>query len=242
MAGNSSGSTNDDGSVDSTVTVNATAGFSIIEWTGTAANGTIGHGLGVQPSLFIIKNTATTNSWLVGSTLYAATSYLSINNTDALATGDAAVFNSTHPTSSVINLGSNVGTNGASGTGNMICYAFAEIPGYSSISSYTGNGSTDGPFVYTGFRPAFVMLKRVDSADNWVIVDSARNPFNVANLRLFADTNNADTTSTTHDFLSNGFKLRASDGGVNASGGTFIYMAFAEHPFGGDGVAPATAR
>ena len=244
-AANGSGSSNTDGSINTTATsVNATAGFSIIEWSGTGANGTIGHGLGVQPSLYILKNTATTNSWIIGSTLYAATSYLSFN-TDALATGDAAVFNSTHPTSSVINLGSNVGTNGASGTGNMICYAFAEIPGYSSIGVYTGNGSTDGSFVYTGFKPAFVILKRTNATQEWQMYDTERDPFNVSNHRLQPNSSAAESILTSDnnlDFLSNGFKLRQANGGMNASGAPYIYMAFAENPFGGDGVAPATAR
>ena len=151
---NGAGSSNTDGSITSTVSANTTSGFSIIRWSGTLANGTIGHGLGIQPSLYIVKNTATTRNWLVGSTLYSNTLYLLLNTTDALNTS-AAVWNSAYPTSSVINLGSNVTSNG-SGTNNMICYAFAEIPGFSSIGSYTGNGSTDGPFVYTGFKPAFV--------------------------------------------------------------------------------------
>ena len=233
---NGSGSSNEDGSINTTATsANTTAGFSIIEWTGTAANGTIGHGLGVQPSLYILKNTATTNSWLVGSTVYAATAYLSIGNTDALATGDTAVFNSTHPTSSVINLGSNVGTNGASGTGNMICYAFAEVEGFSKISSFEGNTSTDGSFVYTGFRPAFVLVKNIDAVTVWPIQDTARSPFNLANAQVFTDRTTAETTGYQIDILSNGFKARSADTGIN--GATMVYLAIAETPF-----KTATAR
>jgi hypothetical protein len=239
---NGAGSSNTDGSITSTVSANTTSGFSIIRWSGTGANGTIGHGLGIQPSLYIVKNTATTNSWMVGSTLYSNTQFLILNATDALDTA-AAVWNSAYPTSSVVNLGSNVASNG-SGTNNMICYAFAEIPGYSSIGSYTGNGSaTTGPFIWTGFRPAFVITKNITNAgDGWPIVDSKRSPFNTPNATLLANLTVAETTGYQVDLYSNGFKPKSTDHSVNESGATIIYIAFAEHPFGGDGVAPATAR
>ena len=257
---NGAGSANTDGSINTNKTsANATAGFSVIEWSGTAANGTIGHGLGIQPSLYIVKNTATTNSWMVGSTLYANTKFLNLNATAALDTA-AAVWNSTYPTSSVINLGSNVGSNG-SGTNNMICYAFAEIPGYSSIGSYKGNGSTDGTFVYTGFTPRYVLFKRTNAAESWPILDTARgssfgadagtggdNPTaaNDLNNVLVASTIAAEEDNSSGSrkasFNSNGFKVRTTNTAMNGSGSTYIYMAFAEHPFGGDGVAPATAR
>ena len=252
-----SGSSNSDGSITSTVSASATSGFSIIKWTGTAANGTIGHGLGVQPSLYILKNTATTNSWIIGSTLYAATAYLSFN-TDALATGDAAVFNSTHPTSSVINLGSNVGTNGSSGSNNMICYAFADVEGFSKIGTYEGNGSsTDGPFIYTGFKPRWIMIKRYDATESWPILDTARASGNFGsatgtggnsptagndlNAVLVASTGAAEednpTGSRRASYLSNGFKVKTTNTAMNASGGDYIYLAFAESPF-----KTATAR
>jgi hypothetical protein len=168
---NGAGSSNTDGSITSTVSANTTSGFSIIRWSGTAANGTIGHGLGIQPSLYIVNNTATSNSFLVGSTLYSNTQYLVLNLTNALGTV-AAVWNSAYPTSSVINLGSNVGSNGSSGTNNMICYAFAEVEGFSSIGSYEANASTDGPFIYTGFKPSFVLIKNIDATE--ALVDSRR--------------------------------------------------------------------
>jgi hypothetical protein len=235
---NGSGSSNSDGSITSTVSADATSGFSIIRWTGTAANGTIGHGLGVQPSLYILKNTATTNSWIVGSTLYAATAYLSINNSDALATGDAAVFNSTHPTSSVINLGSNVGTNGSSGANNMIAYCFAEVEGFSKFTLYEGNASTDGPFINCGFRPSFVLIKNIDAAEDWWIQDAAREPFNGGNMaRISPNSSAAESDNVAwFDFVSNGLKIRYNAGGINSSG-THIVMAFAESPF-----KTATAR
>ena len=229
---NGSGGSNGDGSITSTVSASATSGFSIIKWTGTAANGTIGHGLGVQPSLFIIKNTATTNSWLVGSTLYAATAYLSINNTDALATGDAAVFNSTHPTSSVINLGSNVGANGSSGTNNMICYAFANVEGFCKIDSYTGNGNAEGPFVHTGFSPQWILFRVTSTSDAWQIYDTKRHTINPFGTTIAPNSNAVESSfSARLDILSNGFKVRTTNTALNGSGEDYIFMAFAESPF-----------
>jgi hypothetical protein len=240
---NGAGSSNTDGSITSTVSADTTSGFSIIRWSGTGANGTIGHGLGIQPSLYIVKNTATTNSWMVGSTLYSNTQFLILNATDALDTA-AAVWNSAYPTSSVVNLGSNAASNG-SGTNNMICYAFAEVEGFSSIGSYTGNGSaTNGPFVYTGFAPEFIMVKSSsNSGTSWDILDATRETFNTRGNQLYANSS-ATEASNDHecDFLSNGFKWRDGSASNNGSGYTIIYMAFAKHPFGGDGVAPATAR
>jgi len=239
---NGSGSSNTDGSINTNKTsANATAGFSIIEWSGTGANGTIGHGLGIQPSLYIVKNTATTNSWMVGSTLYANTKFLILNALDALDTA-AAVWNSTYPTSSVINLGSNVASNG-SGTNNMICYAFAEIPSYSSIGSFIGNGSTDGPFIFTDFKPALIIFKNSGNGNNWDMMDTQRSPINPVDQDLQPSTSSAETTPGNQiDYLSNGFKLRTATANLNNNGNTIIYIAFAENPFGGDGVAPATAR
>ena len=239
---NGAGSSNTDGSITSTVSADTTSGFSIIRWSGTGANGTIGHGLGIQPSLYIVKNTATTNSWMVGSTLYDNTKFLILNASDALDTA-VAVWNSAYPTSSVVNLGSNVASNG-SGTNNMICYAFAEVEGFSSIGSYTGNGSTNGPFVYTGFKPAFVMFKvSTNAPTGWVMLDNQRDTYNAVNHVLQPNSSDVENSGADNwDFLSNGFKVRTTWPAVNGNGYTVIYMAFAEHPFGGDGVAPATAR
>jgi hypothetical protein len=239
---NGAGSSNTDGSITSTVSADTTSGFSIIRWSGTGANGTIGHGLGIQPSLYIVKNTATTNSWMVGSTLYDNTKFLILNASDALDTA-AAVWNSAYPTSSVVNLGSNVASNG-SGTNNMICYAFAEVEGFSSIGSYTGNGSTNGPFVYTGFKPAFVMFKvSTNAPTGWVMLDNQRDTYNAVNHVLQPNESSVENSGADNwDFLSNGFKVRTTWPAVNGNGYTVTYMAFAEHPFGGDGVAPATAR
>ena len=239
LAGNGTAS-NEDGSITSTVSANVDAGFSVIGYTGNETSGaTIGHGLGAAPSVVITKSRSSSSyHWYVYHHLNGATKYMRLNDNSAAFT-DSAAWNNTAPTSSVITLGNSSATNN---TGTMIAYAFAEVEGFSKFGTYTGNGSTNGPFVYCGFKPAFVLVKRTNSADNWVTVDAGRNLYNVANLRLYPDTSNADLTSTTHDLLSNGFKLRASDGGVNGSGSTYIFMAFAKHPFGGDGVASVPAR
>jgi hypothetical protein len=125
---------------------------------------------------------------------------------------------------------------------NYVAYAFAEVPGFSKFGSYTGNGSTDGPFVYTGFKPRYLLWKRTDTTSAWFIYDSVRQTNNVMGIEIYANLPDAESPTTRMDFLSNGFKLRAANGGDNASGGTYIFAAFAEAPFGGAGIAPATAR
>ena len=157
------------------------------------------------------------------------TAFLGLSNTNG-ATTDSTVFNNTSPTSSVLTVGTSGGTN--SNTNTYVAYCFAPIAGYSAFGTYTGNGSTDGTFVYTGFRPKYVMKKRTDSTASWYINDSVRDSYNVAGLDLYADLSNAETNeSPIMDFLSNGFKLRTSGPALNASGGTYQYIAFAENPF-----------
>jgi len=238
----SAGSSNTDGSINTiTTSVNQTAGISINTYTGTGSNATVGHGLGAVPKMIIIKDTTNAESWIVYHEAVGNDGNLYLNLTNAKAT--QAVFQNTTPTSSVFSLGTVDGANKASAV--HVAYCFAEVPGYSSIGSYTGNGSTDGPFVYTGFRPAWLLVKRaVGGTGNWDIFDNKRDPFNVVDAVLDADNNTAETTYSTikFDFLSNGFKVRGTQSNINASGSTYIYMAFAENPFGGDGAAPATAR
>ena len=236
-AGNSAGSSNSDGSITSTVTANTTAGFSVAKWTGSGANATIGHGLGAAPKMILVKNLADADSWVVYHEDVGATKGLTLDTTAAAYTA-STFFNNTAPTSSVFSVGSGGRTNGSSD--GMIAYCFAEIPGYSSFGSYTGNSSTDGPFVYTGFKPAFIMTKRTDSTSDWTIEDTTRSTFNLVENALFPNLTSAeDTTGDRMDILSNGFKLRTT---AQPNVGTLIYMAFAENPFGGDGAAPATAR
>jgi hypothetical protein len=222
---------NTSGTITSTVSVNTTAGFSVVTYTGTGANATVGHGLGVAPKWIIVKSrTSTVDGWNVYHASLGATRYMELNNSSA-GGSSIVVWNNTAPTSSVFSIGTGSGVNTSSGT--YVAYCWAEIAGFSKFGSYTGNGSADGTFVYTGFRPKFVMVKRTDTTGNWIIIDAARNTYNEANTKLYPNGTSADDNgaNAAEDFLSNGFKLRATWVDMNASGGTFIYMAFAENPF-----------
>jgi hypothetical protein len=239
-----SGSTasNTDGSITSTVSANTTAGFSIVSYTANATAGaTVGHGLGAVPKMIIVKSRTSVDSWIVyhaGNTSAPETDYLSLNTSDA--TADDAIWNDTAPTSSVFSLGTNAPVNGSGK--DLIAYCFAEKKGFSKFGTYTGNGSTDGPFVYTGFKPAFVIIKKYSDTANWMMYDNKREGYNVDNDNLKPNTNEAEGTSDDLDLLSNGFKLRTSGSGENS--GNFIYMAIAEEPLVANVGAsiPATAR
>ena len=240
---NSSGSNG--ANLDSTGSLNTDAGFSIVSFTGQRdATRNIYHGLGSIPKIIIIKNTAVTQGWTVYSSAIAANERLVLNNTTAKGTC-AACFANTRPTSSVFTVGDDADTNG---TGNaMIAYCFAEKQSYSKFGTYTGNGSTDGPFVYTGFSPSFIMGKRTDGTGPWWMLDNKRDGYNVTNRYLLADDSRTEGTDVEYntDFLSNGWKARYNNGNFNASGGSYIYMAFAENPFvtsTANGSIPATAR
>jgi hypothetical protein len=228
---NGSGSTNTSGSITSTVSANTTAGFSIATYTGTGVAATIGHGLGVAPKMIIVKVRSTTNDWIVyhSSLGNGNAVYLNLTNANAAATA----WNSTSPTSSVFSIGTSNIVNQSSAT--YVAYCWAEIAGFSKFGSYTGNGSDDGPFVYTGFRPKFIMRKQItDNGDvgGWIMFDNSRDTYNVETRRLLAHSSNAEVTPGNNiDVLSNGWKERNSDGYSNASGQTYIYMAFAENPF-----------
>jgi hypothetical protein len=228
------------GSLDSVYQANTTAGFSIITYTGTGSNATIAHGLGSAPTMLIVKNRSSAESWMVGhhknSNGFQSSVFLDLT---AAKDTDAVYFNNTAPTSTVISIGTNTKINHASE--NHVMYAFAEIQGYSKFGSYTGNGNVDGPFVYTGFSPAWVIVKRFDSGNNWHLHDNKRVPYNSNNKTLYPNLDNVEQTED-FDMLSNGFKLRESGGGYNASGGTYIYMAFAESPFVSSEGVPTTAR
>ena len=231
-----SNATNTSGTITSTVRANTTAGFSVVTYTGNGSAGaTFGHGLGVAPSWVIVKRRgASAGNWTVYSSALGATKYLYLNATSA--EGTTSVFwNNTAPTSTLVTLGDDGYVN--ANTGTYVAYCFAAVPGYSAFGSYTGNGSADGPFVYTGFRPEFVMVKQATvSARDWIILDAARNTYNVADLQLM--TNKADAESATIlsstaylDFLSNGFKVRNTSVRNNENTAVYIYMAFAEFPF-----------
>jgi hypothetical protein len=240
LASNTTAS-NTDGSITSTVSANTTSGFSIVSYTGTGANATVGHGLGVKPDLIIAKNRTDAVDWYVYHSSLGATKNLRLNQTFAELT-ESAVWDNTEPTTSVISVNNANGTNGSSD--NLIFYCMTSKKGFSKFGSYTGNGSTDGTFVYTGFSPSFVIRKRTDSADSWQMHDNKRDTFNVTYHRLLADDSGSEYTSTSNqlDFLSNGFKCRASNGGANGSGGTYIYMCFAENPFVTSTGIPTVAR
>jgi hypothetical protein len=226
---NGAGSSNTSGTITSSVSVNATAGFSVVTWTGNGTIGaTVGHGLGVAPSMIIVKQRSGTEGWPTYHISLGATKYLNLNQTIAAATSITR-WNNTTPSSTVITLYNDAATNGSSST--YVAYCFAEIAGFSKFGSYTGNSNADGPFVYLGFRPEFIIVKRSDSGNYWVMQDSSRSTFNVVNKYLAADDPLAEATSSqvNIDFLSNGFKVRSSFDIINA--GTYIYMAFAENPF-----------
>jgi hypothetical protein len=204
--------------------------------TNNTAGATVGHGLGVAPSMIIMKYRGLAANWVVYHKDMSASpqnNYLNLNLTSSIGTSTDP-WNNTAPTSSVITMGTGVGSSSSTNYGvyTSVAYCFADVEGYSKFGSYTGNGSADGTFVYTGFRPAFVMIKSSSNAAYWVIEDSSRNPSNVVNLELFPNDSTAETNaSRSVDFLSNGFKLRHTDTTQNGSAYTYIYMAFAENPF-----------
>ena len=241
-----SASSNSDGSITSSVSASTDAGFSIVSYTGNATNGaTVGHGLGAVPEMLIGKDLSDTSGWGVWNKDLTNGGYrLTLSTTDAQS-DDTALFGGssrTVPTSSVFTLGSGGGLNGANAN---IIYAFSSVKGYSKIGSYTGNGNLDGPFCFTGFKPAFVLGKRTDSAGGWWLSDNKRSSgFNLNDEYLVADSSNAEQNdgSFASDFLSNGWKARATNGNFNADGGKYIYMAFAESPFVTSTGVPATAR
>jgi hypothetical protein len=229
-ASNATAVTNTAGTITSTVSANTTAGFSIVTYTGTGASATVGHGLGVAPRMIILKARNATEDWIVYHSSIGATNYLQLNLTSAASSGSAP-WNSTAPTSSVFSLGNAGNTNGSGFT--FVAYVFAQVAGYSAFGSYTGNGSTDGPFIFTGFRPRFLIVKRTSDIGSWIMTDSARSTYNVTGELFNANTSGAEFTTgdIKFDYLSNGFKLREVNGAINASGSTYIYMAFAENPF-----------
>ena len=227
-----SNASNTDGTITSTVRANTTAGISIVTYTGNnVAGATVGHGLGVIPSIVICKARSTSgNPWIVWHNKLSGPSYYLLLNSTAAQATNTNMFNNTLPTSSVFSLGSNVFSQNQSGQ-TFVAYCFAEVPGFSAFGNYTGNGSADGPFVYTGFRPAFVVFKGQSTIGNWKMVDSTRSAYNLTDDQLSPNLSNAESVDNGIDILSNGFRLRSTATATNGSGQTFIYMAFAENPF-----------
>jgi hypothetical protein len=239
LASNTTAS-NTDGSITSTVSANTTSGFSIVKYTGTGANATVGHGLGVAPKMIIGKGLGNTINWTVGGSNISSnwTSSLALNSTAAVNV--ANYWQDQAPNTSTFALSSDIGVN-ANGL-DFIAYCFAEKKGFSKFGSYTGNGNADGTFVYLGFKPAFLIIKRTDGAFAWLMFDNKRNTYNNVGTFLLPNSSDAEQTSTYVDFLSNGWKCRNTSNDFNASGGSYIYMAFAENPFVTSTGIPACAR
>ena len=230
------------GSIDSAGSINTTSGFAIIRWSGTAANATIAHGIAAPKMMIIKRISGGTESWVVYHQAISPAKHLFLNGTDA-ENADTNNFQNTATTSSVFSVGTYNQMN-ASGTNNMIAYCFAEKQGFSKFGSYTGNGNADGTFVYTGFRPAWFLTKKSSaSGNNWTLWDNKRDTKNPMDLLLHPNSSNAENDSGDNiDFCSNGVKLRNTAGGNNASGATYIFMAFAEAPFVNSNGVPCNAR
>jgi len=245
---NGQGSSNTDGTINTTYTsVSTTSGFSISSYTGTGSAGTVGHGLGAVPKMILIKKLDSGNTgWVVYNHIIGAGKYLRLNTSDAGAS-DTNIFNNTTPTSSVFSLGTDADNNGSGSS--YVAYCFADVQGFSSMGSYTGNGNTDGPFIYTGFKPALVIVKKATgSAVNWVMTDN-KFSYNGRGTHdsyvMFPSTNAAETDSYGLLLQSNGFTFKGSDsssGTVNNNNSTYIYMAFAEAPLVGSNNVPCTAK
>jgi hypothetical protein len=232
-ASNASAVTNTAGDITSQVSANQTAGFSIVTYTGTGANATVGHGLNVTPAMIIIKGRNVARTWAVyHKNLTSAAYYIGLETTNAQLV-DTTMFNSTAPTLSVFS----VGTYNSTSTNTYVAYCFSEVPGFSKFGSYTGNGAANGPFVYLGFRPRFIMFKSIAAGNNWLMFDTSRNTYNLTDNKVAANSanneNNVAVSSVSEnnlDILSNGFKLRTANAQNNGAT-TIIFAAFAENPF-----------
>ena len=233
------------GTIDSSGSVNDTAGISICKWVGTGSNGTVKHGLTTKPQVILQKNTGYAYDWYTWHDGIPINQYLKLNTQGSATSSDSGgvTFGNTDPTTSVFSLGNDGGSNRSGDT--HLAYIFSERKGFSKFGSYTGNGNADGTYVDLGFRPAWVMTKRSNNSENWYIIDNKRSPFNPPLNASYANLNYAEDTNATgriQDFLSNGFKLRTSDTAVNGNGDTYVYYAFAENPFVTSTGIPVTAR
>jgi hypothetical protein len=221
--------TNTSGTISAQVSANTTSGFSIATYTGNGSTGaTVGHGLGVAPAMIIVKKRSSTGNWITYHTSTGINQYLYLNLTSASATA-TPTWGVSSTTFTLQQSFSDYNDNGVT----YVAYCWSQIAGYSAFGSYTGNGSSDGPFIYTNFRPRFVMVKRTDTTANWTIRDTSRNPYNSANLGLFPNLSAAEdsTSGRDIDILSNGFKIRGTDSDLNTSSGTYVYACWAENPF-----------
>ena len=228
------------GSIDSAGSVSTTSGFSIVKWTGTGATGTIAHGLGAVPRMIIVKSLANTTSWMCQHASLGNAKEIYLNS--ASAPGSSTAWNSTTPTSTVFSVTGGAG-DGVNASGDYIAYCFSDVQGFSKFSSYIGNGNADGTFIYTGFKPAWIMIKSATTVESWMLFDNKRLGFNPDNDYLLANATDVEPADEeVLDIVSNGFKPRVTAGTLNTSGQTYIYMAFAEEPLVTSTGIPATAR
>ena len=239
---NGAGSANTAGTINSTVSANTTAGISIVTYTGNGSSGaTVGHGLSTAPRIVLIKKRNSADPWSMLNVDFDLNKYLRLETDGALYSD--ALFNNTAPDATKFTLDSDGQVNGNGNT--FVAYCFHNVPGFSQMGNYRGNGNAFGTFIYTGFKPAWIMTKRTDTADWWGIFDTKREGYNAdpslhSNDPLFANTSDAEGGPLAIDILSNGFRFQTTNNGVNGSGGTYMYLAFAEEPLVGDN--PATAR
>jgi len=223
--------TNTAGSITASVSANTTAGFSIVRWTGTGSNGSVGHGLGVAPKMIFVKDVSNNFNWYVFTTATGSNLRFEGLNTTASASSQPSQYTTTSTLIENLTGISSLNTSGA----NMLVYCWAPVAGYSAFGGYTGNGDSDGPFIYTGFRPRFVIIKSSTfSGADWVLYDSSRNTYNALTSELNPNTSGSENNfsgSARMDFLSNGIKIRTSGAGLNSLGDTYVYACFAENPF-----------
>ena len=243
LLGGSQGSSNTDGTINTTYTsANTTSGVSVSTWTGSGSNGTIGHGLGKVPKMLIIKRTDGTQAWMVYHVGAGNNSEGQI--TTGAFSGSSSAWQDTDPTTSVFYVSGSTGDSVNASGYAYVGYAFAEVKGFSKIGKYVGNGSADGPFIYTGFKPSFVIIKNISATESWYILDTKRPGYNNNNYYITANSSNSEGTSTSlaTSLVSNGFKIDNSDTSMNTNGQNYIYMAFAEEPLVSSNNIPATAR
>ena len=238
LAGGSA-SSNSNGSITANVSANQTAGFSIVSYTGNGSNSTIGHGLGAVPKWIIVKVRDASNNWIVQHSSLGATKRLLLDGTQASASA-STFFNNTDPTSSVFSVGTEDVTNNNGNT--YIAYCFAEKKGYSKFGSYTGNGNSDGTFVYTGFRPAWILFKRTNDTGNWQLIDDKRLGYNPESRTFYPNNQLSEQDETDADIFSNGFRLTNTGTDGNGSGDTYMYAAFAHSPLVNSKGVPNNAR
>ena len=237
---NGAGSSNTDGSITSTVSANTTAGFSIVKYTGTGSSATVGHGLGASPNIIMNKKTSGTQNWNFQNSMLGYSQYMGLNTVEQSQSTGGAIISAVSSTTFTCDGNANANASGET----YVAYCFADVTGYSRFGYYTGNGATDGPMIYTGFKPAFIIIKRTDDASgrDWFLFDNKRDTENPLTQNLEANNSDAEYVSERCNFLSNGFKLTSTSGGTNASSANHIYMAFAAAPLVGSNNVPCTAR